>query len=377
MRKVIGNVCCVLLISTLTNAGSASEDRLMVDARINGKGVRLTFDTGTSFSLVITRRTADKLSLDTEHQYGFDIATFAFECLGGKVDDAKAIVIDLPPQAEFDGLIGWPGFRNKIWRVQWDDMALKQIPFVPEEVLSWQVLDLDSRVGKAAAFVGGDEAGLIYIDTGATGDISLSEARWDKWVQSTPDIPMTLASAYSPAVGGWFVTGQVWADKIQLGQVTFPGVMITQDFFKSTRLEAHIGLGAMKHFEIVFDCTQNRIYMTKRPNFHEPVEYNRLGATFSPESPDSNELVCHVLKDSPAYRAGLRPGDILLRTDDTDMTKWKSDPAISEFKPWFQAAGTRYEVEIERDGRTHVFQVVLEEILDVPDRNGRPTERSN
>ena len=357
---------CVLLIICLPTALSAADDRLILNAKINGDEIRLAYDTGSPASLIIFKSTAKRLRLNVAEENGKAVATFELEIGGEKIHNAKAILIDFLPFPDIEGLVGWPAFRGKLWRVQWDNMSLSLIPTLPNEILSWQVLKLDNQVSVAAAFIREDSEGVIYLDTGAPSGVSLSNSRWNEEIAEKPGLPMTLKTGYMPAAGGFFVTKLRWSDDLQIGPLRIFRVMVQKSVSSWPNLEAVLGLEALKHFEIVFDLKNYKIYMKERPYSRVKFEYNRLGATFPPASLESNRLVGHVLKNSPAYKAGLRTGDILLSVDNINMTQWRTDPAIWKKKFWSADSGTRYTLEVERHGRKHVITVVLENILNIP-----------
>ncbi len=360
------SLICVsfLLILWLPLVAPASEGRMTLDARINGRKICLVFDTGSAVSLTIWERTAESLSLKTRQEEGKRVATFALETAGGTWPEAKALVMNFLPFPEVDGVIGWPALRDAAWRVNWEQHCLQALTDVPREVLSWQVLNIDDRMPVAALPAEDEKGGLIYLDTGSPDGVALSNARWEKWTSEAPGGPETLSSGYMPAAGGLFVTEVRWAEQIQVGSLKVEEVLVEKNVYKWPRLDAVFGIEALKHFEMVMDLKAGKIYLKQRPYFGEEAEYNRLGAAFVPASVDSVKLVGHVLKESPAYRAGLRSGDILLKVDGIDMTQWRTDPSILKKKFWFAPAATEYMLEIERDGERHIIPVVLEEIFE-------------
>jgi hypothetical protein len=366
MTRLRITYCIFLLVIYLPITVCAVDERLTIEAKINGKYVRLAFDTGAPTPLILFTSTAKRLLLKTTEKNGTTSAAFELEITGDQFKNAQATLIDFLPFQDIDGLIGWSALRGKVWRVQWDDMSLSTIASVPKETLSWKVLRIDNQAPIAAVFFREDREGIIYLDTGNPGGIALSKSRWSKWIKEEPDLPTTLRSGYLPAAGGIFVTELRWSNNFRLGPLTIPRVMVEKNVFRWPKLEAVLGLEALKHFEIVFDLKENRIYMKERPYSRVNFEYNRLGATFPPASLKSNRLVGHVLKDGPAYKAGLRSGDILLKVDSIDMTQWMTDPTILKKDFWAAVAGTRYKLQIERNGRRQIITVVLVDILDIP-----------
>jgi S1-C subfamily serine protease len=152
---------------------------------------------------------------------------------------------------------------------------------------------------------------------------------------------------------------------LNLGILVIPGTTVSQAAHKWPRIEAVIGLEALSHFEVILDLMENRIYLKRRDGEHLEPEYNRLGATFVPESMDSAELVAKVLTNGPGYRCGIRNGDILLRVDGVDMTKWRTDPGIWKRRFWYAEPGTQYNLELKRNGKRLDLQVTLEDIFPV------------
>jgi hypothetical protein len=358
-KRLVAGVFCLLILCSV----ACGQNRLTVDTRINGKDAVFGFDTGTYVSLVLFEQNVERFNLDTSERKGHKIAHFEFE-IGTSKLKAEALVIDSPP-ADVDGLIGWPFLQGKVWAVLWNEGTLVRLQSVPEQAQGWLQIELSTDVPILAFANGKKDKGLIYIDTGDSGGVSLSSAQWERWLKEHPDAPMTLDAAWSPAVGGISVVRQSWSDRLDLVALVIPGTTVNRAAHKWPRLEAVVGLEALSHFEVVLDLEESRIYLKERDGYHIEPEYNRLGATFVPKSMESEELVAQVLKNSPGYRCGIRNGDILLKVDDVDMTKWKNDPVIWKRKFWYAEPGTQYNLELKRDGKRIELQVTLEEIFPI------------
>jgi len=373
MRKIGIHFLIFLLILTLSTAVLASEERLILTPRIEGERVRLAIDTANPFPFLLLKPTVERLRLKTEEKQGKTIAVFTIVLGGRPYLNGWALVVDTPPFAklDIDGFFGWPLLQGAVWQVDWDRMSLSLLDSLPEETSSWQVFKLDSQEPIAAAFLDENTKGLVYFDTGNPGGISLSVPRWNQWVRENQDAPMTLNSGHMPAAGGIFWTEQSWSDRFRIGPLTIPFVMLEKSPIKIwPRLEAVLGLEALKHFEVVLDLKENRIFMEGRPYAPLNIQYNRLGAAFLPVLMKAGKVVAQVLENSPAYKAGLRSGDVLLKVDDIDMARWNTDVSIEKRGFSKGAPGTKYTLEIERNGKRHVIPVELEEILKIP-RSGR------
>jgi S1-C subfamily serine protease len=75
---------------------------------------------------------------------------------------------------------------------------------------------------------------------------------------------------------------------------------------------------------------------------------------------------------SPADKAGLRDGDVLLKIDDIDVTRWRTDPAVRPGARFFnRPAGTRYTLTVDRSGQRLELPVTLEDLLGPPRAGSR------
>lgn len=369
MKKRILGFLKFLLILILSTAVWASEERLILTPRIEGESVRLAIDTANPFPMVLLKPTVERLRLKTEEEHRKMIAVFTIVLGGKSYPKGWALVIDAPPfgELDIDGLFGWPLLQGAVWKIDWERMSLSLLDSLPEETSSWQVFKLDRHERIAACFLDENEKGLVYFDTGNPEGIWLSGPRWNQWVRENQYVPMTLTSGYMPAAGGIFWTEQSWSDRFRFGPLTIPSVMVLKSPIKIwPRLEAVLGLEALKHFEVVLDLKENRIFMKGRLYTPSKIQYNRLGAAFFPASMKSEKTMAQVLEKSPAYKAGLRSGDILLKVDDVDMARWNTDDSIAKRGFSRGAPGTKHTLEIERDGKKHVIRVELEEILKIP-----------
>ena len=138
-------------------------------------------------------------------------------------------------------------------------MSLSIMPSIPKEILSWESLKLDTQVPVAAALLNENSDGLVYLDTGHSGGMALSESRWNKWVQEHSHIPRTLKSGYLPAAGGIFSADLTLVNRFKLGFLKISCAIIEKNVFNWPKLEAVLGIKALKHFEIIFELINGKI----------------------------------------------------------------------------------------------------------------------
>ena len=190
--------------------------------------------------------------------------------------------------------------------------------------------------------------------------------RWKGWRAKNPDQPTSITAGTTPY--GLSVSEECWASKLTIGPFEIQNVPVSQSVPEMSLAakdhEAVLGLAALDSFEVIIDGPNGRIYLNPCAARSVPYQYNRIGAVFVPKDKDSDLLTARVVKDSPAYKAGVRDGDILLAIDDVDVTKWKTDPKVlplSRF--WERPAGTKLTLTVEREGKKSAVVVIAEEIF--------------
>jgi predicted metalloprotease with PDZ domain len=116
--------------------------------------------------------------------------------------------------------------------------------------------------------------------------------------------------------------------------------------------------------ECLIDGKGGVAYVRAKKTSPPPYSHNRIGAVFVPsEAPGSGELVAHVLTDSPAYAAGVRDGDKLLKIDGHDLTKWNTDPDLNDLINFQDSERSRISCTLSRGDKTVELVIVPRRIL--------------
>ncbi len=372
-------VCAVLLSAAACTAGAA-QDRITIPAKINGEAVQLTFDTGAQYH-VLFHRAADRLGLKVTPPPA-DYTPPPGLVTGGVVEPCRLEIGTSAAQVGFravkipaflrpgaDGVLSWHGLTDTIIAIVWDRKEAGSLAAVPEPARRWLKAPLrpkDWMLGVTLAGEDGQEQ-AVYIDTGFSSGACLSGKRWKQWLAEHPDEPVTLEASYSPA-HGLAISEVRWADRLVFGPLVLRGVPIRkvepalEGLFP--KLEAVLGLFALTRLDVVLDGKDQCIYLHPNPHPKTICDYNRLGAVFCPRDLQSADLLARVLDASPAHRAGIRTGDVLLRIDDLDATRWRTDPKVLPLaRFWARPAGTRLRLSLRRDGKPYEAIVELEGIL--------------
>lgn len=340
---------------------------LTLNAEINGTPTKLTLDTCSDIPIVLYAPSMESLSITNKES----ATTVEFELSIEGETPVKIIapVMQTIPFTETSGILGWPVLKEKILFINWNTMTVQKLNSLPKMSSEWRAFDLEAD--KPVATIKSTQEGsdqYIFLDTGLPDShILLSEKEWDKLFLKTPDARFTLNAAYSPAAGGMYISELLYVPQIDIDGVAIENAVVEKSHFTSTLFKNHkaiLGVAALKQYDIVIDGSSMKIYMHHQQGQLNQFDYNRLGAVFAPNTLSEETLVAHVAPESPAYKAGIRENDELLKIDELDVTKWQTDSNVlplSRF--WEREAGTKYNLEILRGSNITNITVILEDFL--------------
>jgi hypothetical protein len=272
---------------------------------------------------------------------------------------------------DFDGVVGWGGLRRNIWVIRCNEKRLSIMTELPKDfdARQWTKYDLlkDAPYLAFRPARGEGQNMAVIIDTGHGGGITLSPENWKKWRQEHANRPATLEAVWMPA-SGMTVNEVCWADELTLGSFSLKDVPVSQDSLLGKGIDkdyqAAIGLFALTRMDVITDWRNGSLYVRPTKDVQWNYDYNRIGAVFVPVGNKGKDLVGHVAGASPAYKAGIRDGDVLLRIDDLDVTKWQTDPTVLPLhRFWSRPAGTKIRLALRRDGKQFETTVETRDIL--------------
>ncbi|MBN2130752.1 MAG: aspartyl protease family protein [Sedimentisphaerales bacterium] len=378
-----GHILVPILVIAYLAAPALSGSRLPVPIRINGKPAQLDIDTGAERTCLFDAG-ARRLGLQVTPpdpnilvEPGRVVAGRTEECtleIEGSSARIRLSVVTLPSYLKpgTDGVMGWDFLGDKIIEMDGPGRKLRVRDRRTFDVSQWQCWTIrpNARVLIVQIPAGPGEPHEVLIDTGAPGGVDLNPQRWQKWIDAHPEQAATLDAAYTPGIG-LLVTEERWAPELALGGVVFREVPVSNrnavgKLFVGDDYTGTLGLFALLRLSIVVDGKSGKVHVKSHPPPEEPnpYEYNRLGAVFVPANLQSNDLVAHVVTGSPAHEAGVRDGDFLLRIDDLDVAKWRTDPRVlplSRF--WSRPAGTTLQLGLKRNGQDLDVKVTLQNIF--------------
>jgi hypothetical protein len=380
----------LFLACACLGAGSAHADgeRIWLDAKINGKPARMFFDTGMgeialfkprakSFGLRVLDSPQESISTEPLHAGEVSIREWTQECALTVWDTtftysmaALEVPDSLLSQSDTgDGAVGWYPVRQNIFDIDAVTLKVESLAEVPEEAASWtalhvstfnSVLNLETRAKDGAPL-------RINVDTGDNSGVSLRPDLWRRWKKAHPKAPATLMANWMPALGKVVAEEEVWAEELELGDLLLRGVPVKENNAANMAHDATLGLAALKRLRLIVDGNKEIAHVQARKEPPPAYEHNRIGAVFIPPEQSKDEaLVAYVIKESPAYNAGVRNGDRLLEIDGHDVTRWRTDPDQMALLDFGRPVGTKMKLALRRDGKPYWATVVMRQILGPP-----------
>lgn len=375
-------LCLILLCLCSTGR---SDDRMVMEAKIVGHTVRLALDTGSE-RLCLFDAAARRLGLEVQPPPA-DAQVVPGKVVHGRTEPCELEigpnrifsplpVVTLPAYLEpdVDGVIGWDIISQFVTVVDAVYKKVSMQKMVPPEVSGWPCWKIRPGAKRLVVEIPTDESApeTVMIDTGSPSGVLLSPQRWQEWVAAYPDQPATFNASFLPGIG-IVASEERWVRKFTLGDMVLHEVPVGQygamvQHAPEERHGATLGLCAVRRLSWVIDMPNGKVYFRGHgvPLGVNTYEYNRLGAVFIPVAGRGDALVAHVIAGSPAYRAGVRNGDTLLRIDDLDATRWRTDPRVLPLaRFWSQPAGTVLRLGLQRREDTLDAAATLEDIFPV------------
>jgi len=380
--RIISCALLLLLAAALAGCAATPDERMWVDAKINGAPARLFIDTGSATAMLM-RDEAKKFGLAITDRPGLGISDPVSLEFWNSTSTTRLVIDQVPPyiKLDMDGVIGWAQLRGKILRFDANARRITPLDQLPPEVAGWTKLRVrpNPQIMTLEVPSASGLPGLIYVDTGNPGGIGLSPAHWQTWRAAHLGEPATLRIFFTPSARrltspqtnpvspGTVVAEEMWAQEYALGPLTITETPIGESdpataAFGGPRHLATLGMAALRRLDFIYDGRNNYVYL--HPLDIPPALYshNRLGAVFTPADATHDYLVARVEPGGPADRAGVRNGDQLTSINGHTHLNWliHPDAGLLNFEwPWASAI----HLHVQRDGEELQIGLFLENIL--------------
>ena len=133
----------------------------------------------------------------------------------------------------------------------------------------------------------------------------------------------------------------------------------TEGAFASEEFAGNIGNRILERFRVTFDYDRRQVYLEPGKHYADRDHLTRAGLLLTKRA--GRVAVESVLKNSPAERAGLRPGDQVLSVDDRDIATWDLPEITALFDDG--EPGRKVPLRVLRDGREKQVKMRLDEVV--------------
>jgi hypothetical protein len=283
-------------------------------------------------------------------------------------------IFDAPTSlhADFDGVIGWSCAATNIIEIDAEGHSVDFPDELPEQVATWIKFPLrtNSSILEFEVSERDHTNKIVQVDTGFSGGVALRPDNWRQWKSSHTNQPSTLYAFFMPA-SGVSVVEEAWAKKLVLGPLVLTDVPVSkatptqqEQDIGTEQFDATLGFAALKRMDLIVDGAHGMAYLKPKTTRPPAYQHNRLGAVFVPADLQSVTLLAHVLDGTPAYEAGIRNGDELIRINNRDISHWRTDPDIHPNLTFREnPAGTKFILTLKRGGEMIETTVILQDIL--------------
>lgn len=110
-----------------------------------------------------------------------------------------------------------------------------------------------------------------------------------------------------------------------------------------------IGDDMLRRFNLIIDYPHRRIHLSPNSHFHDAFDYSYTGMTMY--SLDSTVYIDDIVKNSPAEKAGLQNGDIVMAIDNNFSGN------VETYKNLLQKTGFRTSILIRRKGELSLLYI--------------------
>jgi len=116
-----------------------------------------------------------------------------------------------------------------------------------------------------------------------------------------------------------------------------------------------IGIDLLRRFNITLNYPAKEIYIIPNIHFNDPFDYSYTGLVIY--FINGRVMVTDVIKDSPAEKAGVLPGDRLIAINNN----FSND--IQTYRALLKDTGTKADIIVQRDNNVLMIKLPIKSIL--------------
>lgn len=363
------------------------ERAIIVDATVNNANVSLLFDTGFSGSVVLNdaidigKATGVMNLRDFVGQFQAKTVKIKSLKLGGKPVEATEMEAVQQPLARMsagynthtDGIMGFEVISRHVTEINFEN---KKFVFYPAGYDINKLVPDNKKTFMAKMLPIGHNAMEIEVKTKNGGTMTLALDTGNAFYSTTHKDVLERLGLWKVDQKPKFMkqsgvaSGAVDSWDIRLKDITIFGVPVPDSVWNiidapssSAEGDGTVGFGFLKNFNITIDYEKRRVFLENwtGKTTDEFVGEVGIGATYVKEV--SGVYIYDISPESPADKAGIKEGDLLLSVDGEDLDKQDSRKIdrLLEGKP-----GTKVKVAISQKGAVKRFELERQLLVNDP-----------
>ena len=354
--------------------------------------MKFIFDTGAEYTILTKKEAAEAFGVMYNRQYrilGSDMKTelVAYLTRGIRINakgleagpqDILVLEEDYFRLDEFtgvkiQGIIGANLFRHLVFKINYRHRVITFFnpeKFTPKDHEGYTPFDISVHKGKPylacnlEVLAGKAKRGKLLVDTGASLGLLLHNRSGE-----TLELPENvIAGMVGSGLGGQLSGFMGRITQVKFKEFQFDGFVATFQEISSeldtTFLNGRDGILGnylLDRFTLIFDYSQQKLYLAPRRNYNKGFHYDRSGLGIVASGQFLNEFVIqNVLEQSPAGLAGLQAGDKILSINRINRRFLNLEQLNRKLQ---RKVGKKIRLKIWRDGRKQVYTFRLKELI--------------
>jgi predicted aspartyl protease len=194
----------------------------------------------------------------------------------------------------------------------------------------------------------------LIFDSGAGFTASLSsnfikKHSLEQNLKTKVQVPVIGGAASSASFNYLSSLSQLNIGSFQFAQVPVNFSTSTSGAMSQETIDGVIGMDLVKRFNVVFDHTNKTMKLIANENIDVPFNFNLTGLSF--RTKDNQIVISNVMNDSPAAKAGINAGDIVVSVDEKEFG------GVDAVKNYLASSYSKKNFQLKRNGETMVVTV--------------------